>query len=138
MATSLPIDVLHIDLVRSTEQLDEVLQTIPNTLSLSLGIVDGRNIWKNDFSQSLHFIKKAVEKIGSERVFIAPSCSLLHSPFDLDSEKNEDILSPEIKQWMAFAKQKVHEIVTLKKLASENPDYNTLQIGRASCRERVF
>ncbi|SEW11389.1 methionine synthase (B12-independent) [Chryseobacterium wanjuense] len=127
LATSLPIDVLHIDLVRCPEQLDEVLKTIPETLSLSLGIVDGRNIWKNDFQKSLHFIEKAVQRIGSERIFIAPSCSLLHAPFDLDSEKNEDILSPEIKQWMAFAKQKVYEIVDLKKLASENPDYNALQ-----------
>lgn len=127
LATSLPIDVLHIDLIRCPEQLDEVLKTIPETLSLSLGIVDGRNIWKNDFQKSLHFIEKAVQRIGSEKIFIAPSCSLLHAPFDLDSEKNEDILSPEIKQWMAFAKQKVYEIVDLKKLASENPDYNALQ-----------
>ncbi|MCS3870117.1 5-methyltetrahydropteroyltriglutamate--homocysteine methyltransferase [Chryseobacterium ginsenosidimutans] len=127
LATSLPIDVLHIDLIRCPEQLDEVLHTIPNNLSLSLGIVDGRNIWKNDFEKSLHFIEKTVHKIGSERIFIAPSCSLLHSPFDLDSEKNEEILSPEIKQWMAFAKQKVDEIVSLKKLASENPDYKALQ-----------
>lgn len=128
LAASLPIDVLHIDLVRCPEQLDEVLNTIPNTISLSLGVVDGRNIWKNDFQHSLQFIKKAVQKIGSERVFIAPSCSLLHAPFDLDSEKNEEVLSPEIKQWMAFAKQKVYEVVNLKKLASKNPDYNTLQI----------
>jgi len=127
LAASLPVDVLHIDLVRCPEQLDEVLHTIPDTLSLSLGIVDGRNIWKNDFSRSLTFIHKAIEKIGSERVLIAPSCSLLHSPFDLDLETNEKTLSPEIKQWMAFAKQKVSEIVTLKKLASENPDYNALQ-----------
>jgi 5-methyltetrahydropteroyltriglutamate--homocysteine methyltransferase len=127
LATSLPIDVLHIDLVRCPEQLDEVLHTIPNNLSLSLGIVDGRNIWKNDFEKSLNLIEKAVQKIGSERIFIAPSCSLLHSPFDLDSEKNEEILSPEIKQWMAFAKQKVDEIVSLKKLALENPDYKALQ-----------
>ncbi len=127
LATSLPIDVLHIDLVRCPEQLDEVLNTLPAHLSLSLGVVDGRNIWKNDFQQSLGFIKKAIQKIGSERIFIAPSCSLLHSPFDLDSEKNEEVLSPEIKQWMAFAKQKVYEVVSLKKLASENPDYPTLQ-----------
>ena len=127
LASSLPADVLHIDLVRCPEQLDEVLQKIPETLSLSLGIVDGRNIWKNDFEKSLHFIEKAVQKIGSERVFIAPSCSLLHVPADLDAENNEEILSGEIRQWMAFAKQKVHEIVILKKLASANPDYHTLQ-----------
>ncbi|WBV57797.1 5-methyltetrahydropteroyltriglutamate--homocysteine S-methyltransferase [Chryseobacterium daecheongense] len=127
LATTLPVDALHIDLVRAPEQLDEVINAIPETLILSLGVVDGRNIWKNDFNQSLVFIKKAIAALGSERVFIAPSCSLLHSPFDLDLEKNENILFPEIKQWMAFAKQKVYEIVTLKKLASENPDYNTLQ-----------
>ncbi|MCT2406526.1 5-methyltetrahydropteroyltriglutamate--homocysteine S-methyltransferase [Chryseobacterium antibioticum] len=127
LATSLPVDILHIDLVRSPEQLDEILNTIPQTLSLSLGIVDGRNIWKNDFESSLSFIEKAIHSIGSERVFIAPSCSLLHSPFDLDLETNEKTLSPEIKQWLAFAKQKVYEIVTLKKLASGNADYPTLQ-----------
>ncbi|MBB4805679.1 5-methyltetrahydropteroyltriglutamate--homocysteine methyltransferase [Chryseobacterium defluvii] len=126
LAASLPVDVLHIDLVRCPEQLDEVLSIIPETLSLSLGIVDGRNIWKNDFERSLHFIEKAISKIGSERVFIAPSCSLLHSPFDLDLEQNEKILSPEVKQWMAFAKQKVYEIVSLKKLASGNADYPAL------------
>nr|WP_314491534.1 5-methyltetrahydropteroyltriglutamate--homocysteine S-methyltransferase [uncultured Chryseobacterium sp.] len=128
LAFALPVDVLHIDLVRCPEQLDEVLDTIPNTLSLSLGVVDGRNIWKNDFSTSLALIRKAVLKLGTDRVFIAPSCSLLHAPFDLDSERNEDILSPEIKQWMAFAKQKVYEIVSLKKLASENPNYTVLQV----------
>ena len=128
LATSLPVDVLHIDLVRCPEQLDDVLNQIPHNLSLSLGIVDGRNIWKNDFSQSLEIIKKATQKLGSERIFIAPSCSLLHTPFDLDSEKNENILSAEIKQWLAFAKQKVNEVVNLKKLASENPDYPTLQL----------
>ncbi|PQA92018.1 5-methyltetrahydropteroyltriglutamate--homocysteine S-methyltransferase [Chryseobacterium shigense] len=127
LAASLPVDVLHIDLVRAPGQLDEVLQAIPQTMSVSLGIVDGRNIWKNDFERSLQFIEKAIHTIGSERVFIAPSCSLLHSPFDLDSEKNEDILSPEIKQWLAFAKQKVYEIVVLKKLASGNADYQALQ-----------
>lgn len=127
LATTLPVDALHIDLIRAPEQLDEVINAIPETLTLSLGIVDGRNIWKNDFSQSLVSIKKAIAALGPERVFIAPSCSILHTPFDLDLEKNEKILSPEIKQWMAFAKQKVSEIVLLKKLASENPDYNTLQ-----------
>jgi 5-methyltetrahydropteroyltriglutamate--homocysteine methyltransferase len=127
LAAALPVDVLHIDLVRAPEQLDEVLSSIPNSLSLSLGVVDGRNIWKNNFDQSLTFIHKAVAALGTERVFIAPSCSLLHSPFDLDLEKNEDTLSPEIKQWLAFAKQKVQEIVTLQKLASGNPDYHALQ-----------
>ncbi|REC48095.1 MULTISPECIES: 5-methyltetrahydropteroyltriglutamate--homocysteine S-methyltransferase [Chryseobacterium] len=126
LAVSLPVNVLHLDLVRSPEQLEEVLKVIPETLHLSLGVIDGRNIWKNDFEKSLRLIRQATDKIGLERILIAPSCSLLHSPSDLDLENNESVLSSEIKQWMAFAKQKVSETVTLKKLAAENPDYSTL------------
>ncbi|PTT73151.1 MULTISPECIES: 5-methyltetrahydropteroyltriglutamate--homocysteine S-methyltransferase [unclassified Chryseobacterium] len=126
LAVSLPVNVLHLDLVRCPEQLEEVLKVIPETLHLSLGVIDGRNIWKNDFEKSLRLIRQAADKIGSERILIAPSCSLLHSPSDLDLENNESVLSSEIKQWMAFAKQKVSEMVTLKKLAAENPDYSTL------------
>ncbi len=126
LATGLPVQALHIDLVRCPEQLDEVLNAIPATLTLSLGVVDGRNIWKNDFEQSLAIIKKAVAQLGSERVLIAPSCSLLHSPCDLDLETNEQTLTPEIKQWLAFAKQKIDEVVTLKALAEETPTQEAL------------
>ncbi|MDY0907507.1 5-methyltetrahydropteroyltriglutamate--homocysteine S-methyltransferase [Pedobacter sp. CFBP9032] len=126
LATSLPVKALHIDLVRCPEQLDEVLNAIPAELTLSLGVVDGRNIWKNDFEQSLAIIDQAVKKLGRDRILIAPSCSLLHSPCDLDLETNEKTLTPEIKQWLAFAKQKVNEIVTLKALAAENPGVDVL------------
>lgn len=114
LAVSLPVNVLHIDLVRNPEQLEEVLNVIPEYLSLSLGLVDGRNIWKNDYEKSLNFITKAIGKVGHERIFIAPSCSLLHAPCDLDFETE---LNPEIKNWLAFAKQKVKEVVALKELA---------------------
>ncbi|WP_347218352.1 5-methyltetrahydropteroyltriglutamate--homocysteine S-methyltransferase [Chryseobacterium sp.] len=119
LAVSLPVNVLHIDLVRNPEQLEDVLHSIPESLSLSLGVVDGRNIWKNDYEKSLSLIKKAFEKLGPERVFIAPSCSLLHSPCDLDFETT---LNPEIKNWLSFAKQKVKEVVTLKELAAGTSD----------------
>lgn len=122
---SLPVDALHLDLVRCSSQLDDIIESnsLKENIHLSLGIVDGRNIWKNDFQKSLALIHKAVENFGSERVLIAPSCSLLHSPCDLDLENNGDTLTPEIKQWLAFAKQKIDEVVTLKQLASkENPD----------------
>lgn len=115
LAASLPIDILHIDLVRDPGQLENVLAVIPESSGLSLGIVDGRNIWKNDFSNSLRFIRKAIEKLGSDRVFIAPSCSLLHTPCDLDLESD---LDPKIKKWLAFARQKAEEVVMLKALAS--------------------
>ncbi|MDR4954515.1 5-methyltetrahydropteroyltriglutamate--homocysteine S-methyltransferase [Chryseobacterium sp. ES2] len=124
LAVSLPVNTLHVDLVRNPEQLDEILNVIPESLSLSLGVIDGRNIWKNDYEKSLSFIRKAVEKLGSERIFIAPSCSLLHSPCDLDFETN---LNPEIKNWLAFAKQKVTEVVTLKELASGTENEQILE-----------
>lgn len=123
LAASLPTDILHIDLVRNPEQLDEVLESIPDNVGLSLGVVDGRNIWKNDYEKSLSFIKKTIEKLGTEKVFIAPSSSLLHSPCDLEFETN---LDPEIKNWLAFAKQKVKEVVDLKELASNTENSTVL------------
>jgi 5-methyltetrahydropteroyltriglutamate--homocysteine methyltransferase len=119
LAVNLPINALHIDLVRAPEQLDEVLTLIPDTLTLSVGVVDGRNVWKNDYERSLGFINKAVEKLGENRVIIAPSCSLLHSPIDLDIETEID---PDIKNWMAFAKQKLVEITDLKQIVEGNND----------------
>lgn len=121
LAASLPVCMLHIDLVNYLEQLDEVLDTLPEKTSLSLGIVDGRNIWKNDFSQSLELIKKVTNRLGNERIMLAPSCSLLHVPCDLELETDEGNLPPVIKQWMAFAKQKIEEVVSLKALAMNEP-----------------
>lgn len=122
----LPVQTIHLDLVRCPSQLDDIIATdfVHSKTNLSLGVVDGRNIWKNDFTQSLAYIDKAVKKIGAARVWIAPSCSLIHSPCDLDLETNDNTLTPEIKQWLSFAKQKIEEVVTLKKLAThEDPDF---------------
>jgi 5-methyltetrahydropteroyltriglutamate--homocysteine methyltransferase len=118
LATSLPVTALHIDLVRNPEQLQPVLDVIPSNLILSVGVVDGRNIWKNDFKTSLALIETAQANIGVKRLIISPSCSLIHSPCDLELETNESVLTPEIKQWLSFAKQKVDEIVTLKQLVN--------------------
>ena len=118
LALSLPFDVFHIDLVRATAQLDNVLKALPTNKKLSLGVVNGRNIWKNNFEHSLALIEKAKEAIGADRLLIATSCSLLHSPCNLELENNEKVLTPEIKQWLAFAKQKVKEVTTLQALAT--------------------
>ncbi|UOX34636.1 5-methyltetrahydropteroyltriglutamate--homocysteine S-methyltransferase [Flavobacterium sediminilitoris] len=119
-ALSLPVHTLHLDLVRCPLQLDDILKStfISSNTFLSLGVVDGRNIWKNDFQKTLSLIKKASNLLGKERLLIAPSCSLIHCPCDLDLETNETSLTPEIKQWLAFAKQKINEVVLLKKFAS--------------------
>ncbi|KFF18442.1 5-methyltetrahydropteroyltriglutamate--homocysteine S-methyltransferase [Flavobacterium hydatis] len=126
-ALALPVDTLHLDLVRCPLQLDDILesnQLSPN-VNLSLGLVDGRNIWKNDFKNSLAIIEKATKALGESRILIAPSCSLIHSPCDLELETNNQTLTPEIKQWLAFAKQKIQEVVLLKQFASKEIDTET-------------
>jgi len=107
LVTSLPVNALHIDLVRAPQQLNEILTIAPEKLILSLGVIDGRNIWKNDYIRSLSHLKKAIDVLGKERVIIAPGSSLIHTPCDLDLETTID---PEIKNWMAFAKQKLNEL----------------------------
>ncbi len=125
----LPICALHLDLKKGPDQLDRVLSSskLNERLSLSLGVIDGRNIWKNDFASSLRLIQQAKRQLGQERTIISPSCSLLHVPYDLGLEKNEKVLSKEIKDWMAFAKEKLEELRSLKKLAL-SPDFESHQL----------
>ncbi|MBC9794815.1 5-methyltetrahydropteroyltriglutamate--homocysteine S-methyltransferase [Sinomicrobium weinanense] len=117
LAVSLPVSALHVDLVRAPQQLDTILETIPENLILSLGVVDGRNIWKNDYNKSLQLLRKAIAKLGVENVMIATSCSLLHTPYDLEAETGID---PEIRNWLAFAKQKLGETVDLYEILNGN------------------
>jgi 5-methyltetrahydropteroyltriglutamate--homocysteine methyltransferase len=129
LAFSLPVAGIHIDLCRvegkSNTNANKVDDMVDKALAkagdkvLSLGIVDGRNIWKNDLSASLTLIEKAVKKLGSDKVFVAGSSSLLHSPVDL---ANETDLEGAVKSWLAFATQKITEIVTLAKGANKGPD----------------
>lgn len=141
LASKLPVDALHLDLVRCPSQLSDILTPafISSKTILSLGLVDGRNVWKNDFEKSNSFITKAVGAIGKDRVMIAPSCSLLHVPCDLDNEKNESVLTREIKNWMAFAKQKLHEVAALKKLNAaplQSEEQKLLKENTASIESR--
>lgn len=125
----LPVNTIHLDLVRCPAQLDDILLTdiSKRNIKISLGVVDGRNIWKNDYDQSLQLIGKAVKALGADRVWIAPSCSLLHLPVDLELEKNEASLPAELKQWMAFGKQKLHEVRSLAWLAAGESSEALLQ-----------
>src|SRR5690606_37048114 len=79
-ALKLPVHTLHLDLVRCPSQLNDILESehLSPSSTLSLGVVDGRNIWTNDYQQSMGLIKKAIKSIGEERIMIAPSCSLIH------------------------------------------------------------
>src|SRR2546427_426690 len=109
-ALELPVAGLHVDLVRAPAQLDALLGRWPAGRVLSLGVVDGRNIWKADLAAALAAVERASGRLGVERVWVAPSCSLLHVPVDLELERK---LDPELKGWLAFAKQKLGEVVAL-------------------------
>ncbi|MEX2599716.1 MAG: 5-methyltetrahydropteroyltriglutamate--homocysteine S-methyltransferase, partial [Dehalococcoidia bacterium] len=115
-ALALPVAGLHVDLVRGPGQLEQLQGRLGAEQVLSVGVVDGRNIWRTDLEKSMRQVTDAVAAMGTERVFIAPSCSLLHSPVDLESETS---LDDEMKSWMAFARQKVQEIAILARGVNE-------------------
>ncbi len=136
LAFRLPIAGLHLDLVRAPEQLEPALVHSPSGLNLSLGIVDGRGIWRTDFRRSLEVIRSAAGRLGSERIQIAPSCSLLHVPIDLDQETH---LDPELRSWLAFDRQKLAEVKFLARAAVEDsPDIrDALDENRRQRAERL-
>lgn len=139
LAVSLPVHALHLDLVRGENQLDTVLAKVPASLTLSLGVVEGRNIWKNDYEKSLDKIQQAVATLGKDRVWVGTSSSLLHVPYDLDSEKKEETLPAEVKNWLAFAKQKLAEVKDLAVLADGQVDAATaerFQANKAAAESR--
>ena len=109
LAASLPVAGLHIDLARAPEQLDAVVKAVPQNRLLSLGVVDGRNIWRADLAALLD----RLEPLAAQRdLVLAPSCSLLHVPVDLQLESK---LDDELKQWLAFAVQKIEELDLLRR-----------------------
>ncbi|WP_273727551.1 5-methyltetrahydropteroyltriglutamate--homocysteine S-methyltransferase [Brucella gallinifaecis] len=106
-ALALPVAGLHVDLVRGAEQLAEVENKARKDQVLSLGVIDGRNIWRADLSTIIDRIQPVIDKRGLEKIEIAPSCSLLHVPIDLELETT---LDEELKSWLAFAAQKIDEL----------------------------
>ncbi|HWW25105.1 MAG TPA: 5-methyltetrahydropteroyltriglutamate--homocysteine S-methyltransferase, partial [Caulobacter sp.] len=115
-AVNLPVDGVHVDLARAPEELDAVLALARESLVLSLGVVDGRNVWRADLPALLDRLDPIVSRRGGDRVILAPSCSLLHTPIDLDLETAID---PEIRQWLAFGVQKIEELVVLATALNE-------------------
>lgn len=113
LAASLPVAGLHIDLARAPEQLDAVVKAVPHNRLLSLGVVDGRNIWRADLAALLD----RLEPLAAQRdLVLAPSCSLLHVPVDLQLENR---LDDELKQWLAFAVQKIEELDLLRRALAD-------------------
>jgi len=116
LALSLGTAGLHVDLVRAPHQLAPLLDKHPRDLHLSLGLVDGRNVWRTDLANALSLLRSALDALGPDRIQVAPSCSLLHTPVDLSHEQK---LDPAIRSWMAFARQKLEEVSLLAR-AIEN------------------
>lgn len=129
LAANLPVDGLHIDLVRAPQQLAGVLDRLPPYKVLSLGVVNGRNVWRCDLEQALQPLRMAAERFA-ERLWVAPSCSLLHSPLDL---AQEDGLDAELKGWLAFAVQKCREVALLAR-AVEEPGAPEVRVALAESR----
>ena len=109
LAANLPVAGLHIDTINAGSEVQSLLDLLPSNKVLSLGVINGRNIWKTDLNAALDWLQPLHERLG-ERLWIAPSCSLLHVPVDLDSEQK---LDGEVKSWLAFAKQKLDELRVL-------------------------
>jgi 5-methyltetrahydropteroyltriglutamate--homocysteine S-methyltransferase len=116
----LPVAGLHIDLDRAPAQLEDVANAIkPTPIVLSLGLISGRNIWKTDFSVAIKFAQKAIDILGSDRVIIATSSSLLHTPVTLAGETK---LSPEQKDWFSFALEKAAEVAIISAALNGSQD----------------
>lgn len=106
----LPVAGLHLDLVRGPEQLELVTAMAPADLVLSLGVIDGRNIWRSDLDGLAKKLRPVIDARDADKVILAPSCSLLHVPIDLGLEQD---LDADLKSWLAFATQKLDELGTL-------------------------
>jgi 5-methyltetrahydropteroyltriglutamate--homocysteine methyltransferase len=117
LAFSLPVSSVHVDLVRAPEQIEACIDAaLVDHRQLSLGVIDGRNVWRNDLSRSLAMLERAVSVLGQDQVSVAPSCSLLHCPFDV---RQESAMDAGIRGWLAFAEQKLDELAILKRGAQE-------------------
>ncbi len=110
LLAALPVRGIHVDLCVAPEQLGPVLDALRSDQELSLGLVDGRNVWRNDLERSLSIARPVVDRLGVERCIVATSCSLLHVPRDLDEETHVD---DETRSWLSFAVQKTAEVCTL-------------------------
>lgn len=118
LAANLPVAGLHVDAVNDRESVETLVETLDADKVFSIGVINGRNIWKTDLTAVLDWIEPIAAKLG-DRLWIAPSCSLLHVPVDLESEEK---LDSEVKAWLAFALQKLEELQLLGQALREGRD----------------
>jgi len=118
LTVNLPVAGLHVDAINGRDDIQPLLNLLPGHKVLSLGVINGRNIWKTDLNATLDWLEPLAKRLG-DRLWLAPSCSLLHVPVDLDSEQKLDV---EIKSWLAFAKQKLGELSVLATALNQGRD----------------
>ncbi|ODC02807.1 5-methyltetrahydropteroyltriglutamate--homocysteine S-methyltransferase [Terasakiispira papahanaumokuakeensis] len=118
LVCNLPVAGLHVDAVRGRDEITRIVDWLPSHKILSVGAIDGRNIWKTDLNATLDWLEPIAAKLG-ERLWVAPSCSLLHVPVDLTSET---ALDQDIRQWLAFACQKLEELQLLGQALNQGRD----------------
>ena len=132
----LAVDGVHLDAINAGNEVNRLMELLPAPKVISLGVIDGRNIWKSDLTKILDFLEPIKARLG-DRLWIAPSSSLLHVPVDLDQE---DKLDGEIKSWLAFAIQKLEELRVLKKALEQgrNAGAAELQANGAALKSRAL
>src|ERR1700722_5517743 len=118
LACKLPVQGLHLDAVNAHAEVDAMIAQLPKDRVLSLGVINGRNIWKTDLASVLDWLEPVAKQLG-DRLWIAPSCSLLHVPVDLESEQK---LDAEVRSWLAFALQKLGELKVLATALNDGRD----------------
>ena len=124
LTAGLPVQGIHLDAVNARDEVSALTAALPADRVVSLGVINGRNIWKSDLNAVLDWLQPVAATLG-ERLWIAPSCSLLHVPVDLASEQK---LDAELKSWLAFALQKLAELDLLGR---------ALKGGRASVQSEL-
>ena len=133
-AASLPVAGLHLDLVRGASDLESALNAIPVDRWLSLGLVDGRNVWRTDLRAALASLQHVAAVRGARHLMVAPACSLLHVPVDL---AQEDALDPEVKTWLAFAVQKLAEVAQLARGLDEGEAVIAAELEASDAAKRT-
>jgi 5-methyltetrahydropteroyltriglutamate--homocysteine methyltransferase len=118
LAAALPVDALHVDASRDRSELATVAAQLRPDVILSAGVIDGRNVWRTDLRAALDDLEPLRDQLGADRLWVGPSCSLLHVPVDLDSERAE-VVDGELRSWLAFGRQKLAELAVLARGLTE-------------------
>ncbi|EKT53080.1 5-methyltetrahydropteroyltriglutamate--homocysteine S-methyltransferase [Providencia sneebia] len=122
----LPVQGLHVDVVAGHDDIEKLHQTLPKDWVLSLGLINGRNVWKADLGEKF---ARAKPLLGQRDIWVGTSCSLLHSPIDLNDETR---LDAEVKSWFAFALQKCEELGLLSKALNQPTEANIAELEKYS------